>query len=344
MSPTWNLVPSPAVSVVVPCLNEADHVERLLDAVRLQDQAPLEIVVVDDGSTDGTQAILDRYRARHPEFPLTVITLPPGDIPVSLNAGIRRATGDVIVRLDAHSCPRPDYLRRVATTLQMTGAGGVGGRWEIEPGRQTVVGHAIAWAVQHPLGAGDTAYRVGGREDPPIPVDTVPYGCFEKSLWEALGGFNERLLTNEDYEFNYRVRCMERPVLFDPSVVSTYVARGDFLGLARQYFRYGWWKAQMLTRHPRALRWRQAIPVAFVSAIALLGVLSFAQAAFIPWLMALGLLYLAVVTVASVGVAWQRREWKTLPVLPLVFATIHFAWVGGALSSLVTLGRWPRWR
>lgn len=103
----------PRVSVIVAYLNEAPFIEPLLEAIRLQGQPPFEVIVVDGGSTDGTQAALARYRLEHPNPPVTIVVQPNGRIPVSLNAGIRAASGEVTARLDAHSRPRPDLLGRL---------------------------------------------------------------------------------------------------------------------------------------------------------------------------------------------------------------------------------------
>jgi succinoglycan biosynthesis protein ExoA len=333
-----------SVSVVVPCLNGARFIERLLDAIRTQDESPLEVIIVDGGSTDGTPALLDLYHERYSDFPLITQTARPGIIPASLNAGIRLARGNVIVRLDVRSCPRPDYVRRAVTTLLTTGAGVVGGRWEIEPGAQTAVGRGIAWAVQHPLGAGDAAYRVWRRDGAPFPVDTVPFGCFKAELWDMLGGYNEALFANEDYEFNWRVRAAGKTVLLDPSIVSKYASRGDFSQLVRQYFRYGWWKAQMLKQHPASIRARQILPAMFVAGMIVLAIGAVANTSVASLFYAATLAYLIVVGAVSIGIAGRRRAWSALVVLPMVFCTIHFGWGMGVLVNGFTCGRWPRWK
>jgi succinoglycan biosynthesis protein ExoA len=329
------------ISVVIPCRNESGPVRQLLDELRGQDTPIHEVIVVDNASTDDVAEALDAYRRQHPDLPLHVISCPKVGIPAALNAGIRAATGDVIVRFDAHSCPTGRYVREAVATLRETGAGVVGGVWEIAPGRKTVVAQAIARAVAHPMGAGDAAYRTGRTFSERRSVDTVPFGCFHKATWEQLGGFNERLLTNEDYEFNYRVRQSGRQVLLDPSVRSVYYARSTFGALVRQYFRYGWWKAQMLKSHPRSLRWRQAVPAAFVATV---GALAVASVWLFPARVLLGallLLYGGALTVAALRISGGRRTWHIFPVLPAVFATIHFAWGGGVLVNVFTLGRLP---
>src|SRR5439155_18142389 len=131
----------------------------------------------------------------------------------------------------------------------------------------------------HPLGSGGAAYRRGVeleastfnvRTSPQVvSVDTVPFGCFRRSLWEQLGGLDERLGSNEDYDFNFRARERGLKVVLDPTILCTYYARPSIRTLARQYARYGWWKARMLRNHPSSIRWRQLIPALLVPGLGL---------------------------------------------------------------------------
>ena len=318
------------VSVVVPCLNEEGYIGGLLEAVLRQDTPLHEVIVVDTGSTDGSIGILEAFKKQHPGVPLSWIVKPLGNIPDALNAGVSAATGEIIVRLDAHSCPSDSYVRLSVETLLETGAGVTGGVWTIAPGGAGAVARAIVAAVSHPLGAGDAAYRIGVRDAGRRTVDTVPFGCYRRETWEKAGGYNEKLLTNEDYEFNYRVRLGGQRVILDPRIRCTYVARATLRELAVQYFRYGWWKAQMLRQHPRSIRLRQAIPVAFVASLILLALAG-----------RFGLFAVEAAVYALVLVAVGFRLGN--PILPAAFATIHFSWGIGMLTNLLTFGSWPRW-
>ena len=332
------------VSVVIPCLNEAGSIGRLLDAIRAQDGPIREVIVVDGGSIDGTQEILTAYRERNPGFPLIALIRPGITLPGGINAGVGTARGEVIVRLDAHSRPTPTYVSQCVEALHQTGAGVVGGVWETEAGDSTATARAIAYAVSHPMGAGDAAYRIGHAGAGRRRIDTVPFGCFRKSTWETLGGYNEQLLTNEDYEFNYRARLANQPVILDSDIRCAYVARTTLKELASQYFRYGWWKTRMLRQHPLSLRWRQTVPVGLVAtliALACLGVfLSTARLA----LAALVALYALALMAAAIQIHRRARSWRILAILPVVFMTIHLSWGTGALVHLSTLGIWPRWQ
>ena len=122
------------VSVVVPCRNEAARIATLLDAIRSQEMPVLEVVVVDTGSTDGTVDSVRRYQRHHSDLSLKCLSHPGSNVADAMNKGIEAARGEIIVRLDGHSRPNPDYVRRALDTLRETGAAVVGGVWEIVPG------------------------------------------------------------------------------------------------------------------------------------------------------------------------------------------------------------------
>jgi len=333
-----------SVSVVIPCRNEAVRIQELLEAVRRQDTTICDVLVIDGGSTDGTPLLVEQCALQHPGFPLRCLFAPGLGIAELLNRAIRTARGDLIVRLDGHSLPPPDYVRRAVETLIETDAGVVGGVWTIAPGGRTRTAEAIAMAVAHPLGAGDAVYRTHRLGHGRTLVDTVPFGCFRKSSWEAIGGFNEDLWTNEDYEFNYRMRASGRPVVLEPAVCCTYFARTNLSELAAQYFRYGWWKAAMLRAYPRSLRWRQALPASLVPTLGLLSILSFVWPPVAVPLVVLVGLYLMVVTGGTLQIAGRRRRGDLLAPLAAVLTTVHWSWSAGVSVNFLTGGRWPSWR
>ena len=199
----------PHVSVIVPCYNEAETIGLLLEALHAQTlpREQFEVVIADGLSTDGTRQILADYVDRHPEAPTQLVDNPKRAIPSALNCALAASQGDIVIRLDAHSVPSSEYLDRCLETLASTGAANVGGRWDIRPPTQAWAARSIAAAVSHPLGAGDARYRTGGR---PGPVDTVPFGAFPRHWLEKVGGYDERLATNEDYDLNVRLRESER--------------------------------------------------------------------------------------------------------------------------------------
>jgi hypothetical protein len=208
----------------------------------------------------------------------------------------------------------------------------VGGVWQIEPGGEGWIAESIAIAASHPLGVGDAGYRLGGKASQ---VDTVPFGAFHRSLIEKVGLFDESLHSNEDYEFNTRIRLNGGRVWLDPGIVTVYFARSTIRELARQYWRYGYWKFRMLRRYPGTVRWRQAVPPLFVSSLIGLALLIWWPPA--RWVLALELaIYLAVLLLAGALSAIQHHRLVLTIGLPLSIATMHLAWGGGFLWSLIT--------
>ena len=218
-------------------------------------------------------------------------------------------------------------------TLNRTQAANVGGIWEIQPGLPTWIGQSIAAAAAHPLGAGDARYRTSGTEGP---VETVPFGAYRRVWLDRVGGFNEELPTNEDYEYNVRIREQGGVVWLNPAIRSAYLARGNFSQLRRQYARYGFWKARMLLRHPASLRRRQALPPLFaLSTLALLVGAFFDPIAFRGLAIVWGA-YAAVLFVTGLREGIRRRAPSLAVGLPLALATMHLAWGGAFWWGLLT--------
>jgi GT2 family glycosyltransferase len=167
-------------------------------------------------------------------------------------------------------------------------------------------------------------------------VDTVPFGSYRRTLIEKIGGYNESLLTNEDYEFNTRIRKSGGRVWLDPSIRSIYFSRSTLGELIRQYWRYGFWKWRMLRRFPDTIRWRQALPPLFVLSLIGLALISillpFAWRVFVVEL----ILYFAVLLLAGGHAALKRRKPYLLFGLPLAISAMHLAWGSGFLWSTLT--------
>lgn len=258
---------TPFVSVIIPARNAAAQLAPTLTALLAGDYPPerMEVLVVDGASADGTAALLDDLAARDPR--VRRLHNPAGSTPAGLNVGLRAARGKVIVRLDAHALPAPDYVSACVAALARTGADAVGGRM-VGVGT-TPFGRAVARATSQPFGAGDAAFRLGGEG----PVDTVYLGAWPRRVFERVGLFDEGLARNQDYEFCERIRRAGGVVWLDPAIRTTTLTRGDPAGLARQYFGYGRGRAGTLARHPGSLRLRQVVPAGFVAGLGGLAVM-----------------------------------------------------------------------
>jgi glycosyltransferase involved in cell wall biosynthesis len=326
---------SPRVSIIVPCYNEQSTIRLLLEALLEQTypRAEMEVIVSDGLSTDGTRDVIAAFQKDFPDLCVRVVENANRSIPSALNRAIESARGEIILRLDGHSKPYPEYVENSVAAHDQGRGANVGGVWEIRPGAETWIAKSIAVAAAHPLGVGDALYRHAKHA---AEVDTVPFGSFRRMLIEQVGFFDESLLTNEDYEFNARVRKWGGKIWLDPSIRSIYFARPTLLELIRQYWRYGFWKWRMLRRYPDTLRWRQALPPLFVISLLGLAVLSI----FIPvagiLLAAELLLYFSIMILAGLYAAFQQRKAYLIPGLPLAIAVMHLSWGSGLLWSILT--------
>jgi succinoglycan biosynthesis protein ExoA len=331
----------PQVSIIVPCYNEQATIQGLLQAI-LRQTYPLErmeVVIADGISTDNTRQEIAAFAQAHPELTVSVVDNPRRDIPAGLNRAIQAAQGGIILRLDAHSAPQENYVQQSVTDLLEGLGDNVGGVWEIRPGGPGWVARAIAVAAAHPVAVGDARYRYTTQAQE---VDTVPFGAFQRQLLERIpapaggsGPYDESLLTNEDYEFNTRIRQSGGKVWLDPSIRSAYFARATLASLSRQYLRYGFWKQRMLRRYPETLRWRQALPPLFVLSLLVLGVLTLVVPV-VGWLLILELTgYLLVLLALGVQQALRHKDASLLLGLPLAIAAMHICWGSAFLWSFL---------
>jgi glycosyltransferase involved in cell wall biosynthesis len=322
------------VTVIIPCLNEEKTIGKVLVALLAQSYplSQFEVVIADGMSTDSTRQVVAAFQDSHPGLDVRVVDNPARTIPAGLNLAIRAGRGDVIVRLDGHSIPAHTYIECSVRILEQGRASNVGGVWQIEPGTPGWLAHSIAAAAAHPLGVGDALYRYTGRA---LAVDTVPFGAFYRSLLDKIGYYDESLLTNEDYEFNTRIRQAGGTVWLDPSIRSVYFARSTLRDLARQYFRYGYWKYRMLLRYPATIRWRQGLPPLFVLSLVVLLLVSLIWAPAGGLLLAEAILYLGALLSAGFLAARKTGKWFLIFGLPLAIACMHLSWGAGFLTSMV---------
>ncbi len=319
------------ISIISPCRNERDYIAGFVASLLAQELpsgCALELLIADGLSDDGTREILDGLATRNPE--LTVFSNPGRIVSKGLNAAIRAATGEVIVRMDAHTVYAPDYLRACVETLDRTGADNVGGPWHAAG--ESWLQQAIAQVSHSPFASG------GGRShdlDYEGEVDTVYLGCWRREVFERVGLFDEDLVRGQDAELNLRIVRAGGLVFQSPAIRSTYAPRRSLANLFSQYKQYGYWKVPLIRKHTLPPSARQLVPGAFVFALLALALL--APFWVLPRLLLAGLsgCYLLANLIASVHSCVAAGTFRYLPVIPIVFATYHVAYGYGFLRGMV---------
>jgi succinoglycan biosynthesis protein ExoA len=325
---TANNNTTPAISVIVPCRNEGDHIESCVRSILAQEAPPggFEVIVADGMSDDGTRSILSKLAKE--DSRLRVVDNPGHIVSTGLNAAIREARGSVIIRMDAHTEYAFDYIRSCLEVLRTTGADNVGGPW-IAKGTG-IVGRAIAAAFQSSFSFGGTR---GHNPDDEGIVDTVYLGCWPRHVFDRIGLFDEELVRNQDDEFNLRLARAGGKIWQSPLIRSWYRPRSSLFSLFKQYMQYGYWKVRVIQKHKLPASVRHLVPASFVLALILLTPAYFSSPLAVKiWWFLIGS-YLACILFASVVTA-VRSEWKLFPFLPLVFACYHFGYGYGFLRGL----------
>jgi succinoglycan biosynthesis protein ExoA len=316
-------VTEPLVSVLVPARNEAASIAQCIASVLVQSERKLEVLVVDGGSNDTTRQIVEDMMSR--DSRIRLLDNPPGGISRALNVGLSEARGEWLIRVDAHSTIPPHYVALAVKHLQTGRWGGVGGRKDAVATSAT--GRAIAAALGSRLGVGGSTYHHGRQSRE---VDHVPFGAYPTALIRRLGGWDEGIAANEDFELDHRIGMSGRPLLFDPTLCIYWRCRETVPALFAQYRRYGAGKAAVACKHPRSIKPRHLVPPALVGY--LLGIITLTLGR--PRA-ALGLIpYAAVLIGGSAVVGRDLPDVTARSALPAAFAAMHLGWGIGLWEGL----------
>jgi len=314
---------NPPVSILMPVRNAAKTLDNAVHSILGQTYPEIsEIILAIAPSDDSTEDIAENFKIE--DGRIQVLSNPSGKTATALNKAAEVASGEYLVRVDSHCEIPPEYVEDAIETIVRTGAGNVGGI-------QKAVGEntfqkAVAVAMTSRFGVGNSKFHYGGEEGP---TDTVYLGVYDAVLFRELGGFDETLVRNQDYELNIRIRRAERVVWFNPNLVVSYFPRSNFLGLSSQYFQYGKWKRKVIVKDIRSIKIRQIIPP--------LNFLTFFSGTILsllihPFFLFLPLTYVFAVLIACSSIPKLKLRQRLR--LILIFPTMHLSWGLGFLFGI----------
>src|SRR5215218_11227126 len=240
----------PEVSIIMPVRDESASLDAALASVCSQaTDASVEVIVVDDHSTDSSRSIIEHWAARDERVRL--VNSPRRGIPQALNCGLEAARGRYLVRVDGHSIIPSDSVQALLHHIRSEACEGAGGHKRAVG--QGSFGRAVAAAHGSRFGIGDSKYHYSQRQEL---VDHIPFGAYLTELAREIGGWDEELSTNEDYDFDFRYQRAGGRLLLDPAIVVDWRVRETPTRLAHQYHAYGRGKYKSLARHPPSLNLR----------------------------------------------------------------------------------------
>lgn len=316
------------LSVICPIYNEESRIEECILSILAQDypKEDLEVLFVDGQSSDRTREIIANYMLNYSFIKL--LDNPKRIAPAALNIGIRASSGDIIMRLDAHAKYPENYFSLLVNRLKGSGADNVGGVCRTLPARDTSVCRAIAHAMSSPFGMGNSYFRIGSDHE--MWVDTVPFGCFKREIFDKIGLFDEELVRNQDDEFNGRIIKNGGRILLLPQVVVDYFARDSLTKTAKMFFQYGLFKPLVNYKLQKPTTLRQFIPPLFFAGLIAGGLLSVFSKTILWIFVSVIVLY-----VLCCFIFGRNREhvWPDVLWMPFTFSAIHLSygcgyWVG----------------
>ena len=251
------------LSVIVPIYQEEKYISKCIDSMLSQDypKDDLEIILVDGMSKDRTREIVATYTAKYPF--IRMIDNPERIAPCAMNHGIKEAKGDVIMRLDAHVYYPKNYFSLLVEKLnELPGAENVGALCNTLPVNDSITAQSIAAVLSSSFGMGNSHFRVGADKE--MEVDTVPFGCFHRSIFDKVGLYDEELVRNQDDELNARIIKAGGKIYLIPQLVCEYYARDTAKKVYKMFYQYGVFKPLVNKKLGSPATIRQFFPLFFV--------------------------------------------------------------------------------
>ncbi|MCI6626477.1 MAG: glycosyltransferase family 2 protein [Bacteroidales bacterium] len=320
------------LSVIVPIYNEEKYISKCIDSILEQDypKNDLEVILVDGMSTDKTREIVAEYTAKYPFIRL--IDNPKKIVPYAMNSGIQASKGDIIIRLDGHVEYPNNYFSALVKNLKALDADNVGALCETLPCGPSAKELAIAEALSSSFGMGNSYFRIGCDEV--RQVDTVPFGCFKREVFDKVGLYDNELIRNQDDELNGRIIKSGGKIYLIPSIVTKYFARDKIGKVKKMFYQYGLYKPLVNKKLGAPATIRQFFPLVFV-----LGLIFGAMLSCISWIIAV--MYLSVMVLYLLLACYftfksVKKTGKISLFLyqPLTYLTVHVSYGWGYLVGI----------
>ena len=322
------------ITILIPCRNEEKYIGQCLNSIikQISSGEKIEVLVIDGMSEDKTREIVKNIIKKHSFIKL--LDNPLKIVPTALNIGIKIAKGKVLIRMDAHNIYENNYISKSVEYLNLYKVDNVGGVCYTIRGDDTIVAESIASVLTHPFGVGNSYFRIGIKE--PKFVDTVPFGCYKKEVFEKIGLFDENLVRNQDIEFNLRLKKRGGKILLVPEIRSYYFARSTLPALAKNNFLNGFWIIYSTRFAKMVFSIRHLIPFFFILSICGSLFLSLIFKPFLLLFVSILTLYLMLNFFFSFKISLKKGFRHFFP-LVLSFCTLHVSYGFGSFWGLAKL-------
>lgn len=324
------------ITVICPIRNEELYIEKFLNSILQQDYSvnDMEILLLDGMSTDKTRSIVDDYTKRYPHIRL--IDNMMKTVSYAMNEGIRNAIGDIIIRLDAHAEYPVNYFSKLVYYLNsLKDADNVGGICVTQPANDGVEAKAIAACLSSRFGVGNSYFRIGTRNIKL--VDTVPFGCFRKSLFDKIGLYDTDMVRNQDDELNGRIIKNGGKIYLLPDVEINYYSRDRISKVRKMLYEYGLYKPLGNKKLGAAITIRQFFPLFFVIGLVTGIILSLFFPILWPLFFGVVALHIFIGTIEGIKNVKKTKEIRCVFLMPYIFMNMHISYGIGYLHGIYNI-------
>ena len=318
------------VSVIVPCRNEELYIGNFFDSIVTQDYGieNIELLIVDGISSDRTVDIIQDYRKRYNS--IILLHNEKRTVPISLNLAILNAKHEIVIRMDVHCVYPKNYISVLLKYKFLDGVENVGCVLSTRSKTGSIKSESISKALSSYVGVGNSLFRTGVSK--PTFVDTVPFGCFHKSIFERLGNFDTELIRNQDDEFNGRIIKNGGKILLISEISITYFPRENFSGLFRMYFQYGFYKRLVNLKLNKSMSLRQYAPPLFILFLcSIIPLILFDLNYLLNIYYLLVIVYILIILTETLRLVFTSSSFRLVFYLPLTFIILHLSYGVGYL-------------
>lgn len=323
------------MSIIIPVYNERKFIPDILFDLHGQkevDFSQIECIFIDGNSTDGTKDFLEEHIQKLPFKVSNVLSNPLRSVPISMNMGIKHSRGRLICRLDAHCRISDRYFRTLidyhksSSTLM-----NVGFVLNTVPRSKTAVAEAIAYVLSSIFGVGNSSFRIGVNND--IFTDTVPFGCYKRSVFDNVGFFNEKLKRNQDIEFNSRIKNAGFRQLLSNKQTITYLSRDSIIELCNNNYSNGLWLVNTMAETNGVFSMRHYIPFLFLITVIISLILTVLFKS-ILFMLGVFLYFILVLGFALYALKFRLK----VHLVALSYICLHFSYGLGTFSGILISG------
>ena len=313
--------------------NAGKYLDKSLYCLLKQDYdlKKIEVILVDSNSSDNTKKIMINFKKQHVRLfnNIKVLSNPNKTLPNGWNVALKKAQGDAILRVDAHTIFPDNFIRLNVEELQK-GEDIVGGKCESITLTNSRKEKLLLIAEESVFGAGIADFR---HSDEKKYVSTLAFAMYRKKVFDDVGLYNTNLARTEDNEMHYRMRMKGYKFLLVPNIKSCRFARSNLNSMIKQKYGNGKWIGITMYYCPKCFSLYHFIPFLFVMGLIISMVFSFLDFPYFFYIILFLYAFFNIINIIIISI--KNGFYIEYLLLPLIFLALHLSYGIGTVIGLI---------